>query len=71
MTDRRTILIAGMGTSPAVLRKKLRFAGFVNAETFVPQRGNPMTFPMGKVGWRIAKDVCGYPKWRFVAGSEV
>ena len=33
------------------LRKKLRSAGFANAETLVPRRGNPMTFPTGKVGW--------------------
>lgn len=31
------------------LRKKLQSAGFVNAETLVPQRGNPVTFPMGRV----------------------
>ena len=33
------------------LRKKLQSAGFANAETLVPQRGNPVTFPTGKVGW--------------------
>ena len=27
------------------LRKKLQSAGFSNAETLVPQRGNPVTFP--------------------------
>lgn len=46
------------------LRKKLQSAGFVNAETLVPQRGNPVTFPMVKVSCRNMeqKDVCGYPK---------
>ena len=31
------------------LRKKLQSAGFANAETLVPQRGNPVTFPMGRI----------------------
>ena len=31
------------------LRKKFQFAGFTNAETLVPRRGNPMTFPMGRI----------------------
>ena len=31
------------------LRKKLQSAGFSNAETLVPQRGNPVTFPMGRI----------------------
>ncbi len=31
------------------LRKKLQSAGFVNAETLVPQRDNPVTFPMGRI----------------------
>ena len=31
------------------LRKKLQLAGFANAETLVPQRGNPVTFPMGRI----------------------
>ena len=31
------------------LRKKLRSAGFANAETLVPQRGNPVTFPKGRI----------------------
>ena len=30
------------------LRKKLRSAGFANAETLVPQRGNPVTFPCSR-----------------------
>ena len=34
------------------LRKKFQFAGFANAETLVPQRGNPVTFPVGTIGWR-------------------
>ena len=45
------------------LRKKLRSAGFANAETLVPQRGNPVTFPMGKIGWSGREelaDICGY-----------
>ena len=39
------------------LRKKLQSAGFANAETLVPQRGNPVTFPMGKIGGRNVKEV--------------
>ena len=35
--------------TPSGLRKQLRSAGFANAETLVPQRGNPMTFPMGRI----------------------
>ena len=31
------------------LRKKLQSAGFANAETLVPQRGNPVTFPIGRI----------------------
>lgn len=31
------------------LRKKLQSAGFANAEALVPQRGNPVTFPMGLI----------------------
>ena len=27
------------------LRKKFQSVGFANAETLVPQRGNPVTFP--------------------------
>ena len=44
------------------LRKKLRSAGFANAETLVPQRGNPVTFLMGKIGCRNGEalaDICG------------
>ena len=29
--------------TPSGLRKQLRSAGFANAETLVPQRGNPVT----------------------------
>lgn len=36
---------------PSGLRKKLQSAGFANSETLVHQRGNPVTFPTGKVGW--------------------
>lgn len=36
-------------TVSSELRKKLQFAGFANAETLVPQRGNPVTFPMGRI----------------------
>ena len=32
-------------TTPSELCKKLQSAGFANAETLVPQRGNPVTFP--------------------------
>ena len=38
--------------TPSGLRKQLQSAGFANAETLVPQRGNPVTFPMGTIGWR-------------------
>ena len=31
------------------LRKKLLSADFANAETLVPQRGNPVTFPLGRI----------------------
>ena len=31
------------------LRKKLQSAGFANAEILVPQRGNPVTFPKGRI----------------------
>ena len=51
-------------TTPSELRKKLQSAGFVNAETLVPQRGNPVTFPMGKIGWKDVEglaDICGCP----------
>ena len=44
------------------LRKKLQSAGFANAETLVPQRGNPVTFPLGKICCRNGEalaDICG------------
>lgn len=44
------------------LRKKLRAAGFNAAESLVPQRGAPVTFPISRVKWQNAKklaDVCG------------
>lgn len=47
------------------LRKKLRSAGFANAETLVPQRGNPVTFPCSRsviVGKELLMDICGYLK---------
>ena len=33
------------------LRKKFQSAGFANAETLVHQQGNPVTFPVGTIGW--------------------
>ena len=39
----------GRANVSSELRKKLQSAGFVNAETLVPQRGNPVTFPMGRI----------------------
>ena len=44
------------------LRKKLKEAGFDNAETLVPQRGNPVMFPLQNIKWRNKDkimDVCG------------
>ena len=48
MTDKRTILIAGMGTSPAVLTETV-WALCHQKKPMVPQRGNPVTFPMGRI----------------------
>lgn len=51
-------------TVSSELRKKLQPAGFANAETFVPQHGNPVTFPMVRVGLDNREgivDVCRYP----------
>lgn len=31
------------------LRKKLQTAGFIEVETLIPQRGKPVTFPMGRI----------------------
>ncbi len=45
------------------LRKKLRSAGFAAAESLVPQRGNPVVFPLAKVRWRSIErlaDIRGY-----------
>ena len=33
-------------------RKKFQSAGFANAETLVPQRGNPVMFPLNRIKWR-------------------
>ena len=46
------------------LRKKLKSAGFSAAESLVPQRGNPVVFPLAKVRWRNLErfaDICGCP----------
>lgn len=53
--DQRKTLLSG-------LRKKFQSVGLANAETLVPQRGNPVTFPTGKVGWSGREelaDICG------------
>ena len=34
------------------LRKKLKSAGFATAESLVPQRGAPSTFPLPRIKWR-------------------
>ena len=47
------------------LRKKFQFAGFTNAETLVPRRGNPVTLPCSRcvvVGKEVLMDICGYLK---------
>ena len=44
MPDKRTILIAGMGTSPAVLTETV-WALCHQKKPMVPRRGNPVTFP--------------------------
>jgi CRISPR-associated protein (TIGR02584 family) len=46
------------------LRKKLKSAGFSAVESLVPQRGNPVVFPLAKVRWRNLErfaDICGCP----------
>lgn len=46
------------------LRKKLKGAGFVEPEVLVPQRGNPVMFPLSKIRWRNRErfaELCGYP----------
>ena len=43
------------------LRKKLKAVGFTSAESLVPQRGAPVTFPISRVKWRNEKkleDIC-------------
>ena len=44
------------------LRKKLQSAGFANAETLVPQRGNLVAFFWPRVVWTkgYGVDICGY-----------
>jgi hypothetical protein len=45
------------------LRKKLKEAGFSNADSLVPQRGAPVMFPLTCIKWRNRKrlaDICGY-----------
>ena len=39
------------------LRKKLQSADFANAETLVPQRGNLVAFPMGKISAKYGGDL--------------
>ena len=56
--SKRKILVAGMGTSPAVLTNAVwalahqKKPGFSNHESLVPQRGAPVTFPPSRVKWR-------------------
>lgn len=42
-------IIDDLRMTPCELRKKFQVVGFANAETLVPQRGNPVTFPMGRI----------------------
>ena len=45
------------------LRKKLKEAGFSNADSLVPQRGAPVMFPLTRIKWRNRDklaDICGY-----------
>lgn len=47
------------------LRKKLKEAGFTDAESLVPMRGGPVVFPLSRIQWKNRKrlaDVCGYPQ---------
>lgn len=39
------------------LRKKLRCAGFAAAESLVPQRGAPLTFPLQRINWRSRENL--------------
>ena len=41
------------------LRKKLQSAGFANAETLVPQRGNPVTFQTMKISVKHGEGFIG------------
>ena len=51
------------------LRKKLRSAGFAAAESLVPQRGNPVVFPLAKVRWRSIERLADIR--RYLAGPLV
>lgn len=42
-------IIDDLRKTPSGHRKQLQSVGFANAETLVLQRGNPVTFPMGKI----------------------
>ena len=58
-------VIDDLRMTPCELRKKFQSAGFANAETLVPQRGNLMTFPCSRsvvVGKELLMDICGYLK---------
>ncbi len=46
------------------LRKKLKEAGFADAESLVPMRSRPVVFPLSRVHWKNRNrftDVCGCP----------
>ena len=47
-------------TTPSDLRKKLQSAGFANAETLVPQRGNPVTVSKGRARLMSCKSPDGF-----------
>ena len=48
--------IANPSKTLSEFRKELQSAGFANAETLVPRRGNPVTFQMGRVGQTVDGD---------------
>ena len=48
MTDKRTVLIAGMETSPAVLTETV-WALCHQKQPMGAKRGNPVAFPMGRI----------------------
>ena len=48
-------IIDDLRKTPSGLRKKFQSAGFANAETLVPQRGNPVTFSMVRVQLKSCK----------------